>query len=266
MSLEFGIDHTGPHAVMHHQYYQMVDLLTQCCRRTMCGLNPLALPCTPLQHQDVTKKNSKQKQKDKIQNLEPSKQQWKTHRKKKGKRNPNQHKNQVEETKIFGNRFSRLKEMTKNMNEVTEVLWETVKEQNNATNCEEIKKNEKEDAENKNECNVDSVDINKLDEEIKKYVENDKSMNESSNKIVENENIEENIDDNNVEINENEENSDIESSDCSDNYGECSENPNDYDEEEFYSNSDSEISIESSFEKWLHRSQKWKEKGKALSE
>ena len=62
-----GIDYTGPHAVMHHQCYQMVDLLMQYCRRTMCGLNPHAFPCVPLQHQDVTTKNSKQKQKDKNQ-------------------------------------------------------------------------------------------------------------------------------------------------------------------------------------------------------
>ena len=55
----------------------------------------------------------------------------------------------------------------------------------------------------------------------------------------------------------------IESSYCSDNCGECD---NDFYEEEFHSNSDSEGSVESSFEKWLHRKTKWKEKGKGLSE
>ena len=80
-----GIDDAGPHAVMHHQHYQMVDLLMQCSRRTICGLNPLALPCIPLQHQDAITKNSEQKQKDKKQNLEPSKQKWNVHSK--GKRN-----------------------------------------------------------------------------------------------------------------------------------------------------------------------------------
>ena len=135
-----GIDYTGPHAVMHHQYYQMVDLLIHCCRRTMCGLNPHALPHAPLQHQDVTKKNSKQKQKDKKQNLEPLKQEWHTQSRKKGKPNPNKCKNQIKDTKKFENRFSRLQNMTKDMSEVTEILWKTVKKQNNANNCKEKRK------------------------------------------------------------------------------------------------------------------------------
>ena len=262
-----GVDHAGPHAVMHHQHCQMVDLLMQHCRRTMCGLNPHALPHAPLQHQDVTTKNSKQKQKDEQQNLEPSKKEWHTCRKKKGKQNPNKNKNQVKETNNFKNRFNRLQDVTKDMNEVTEILWETVKEQNNANNCEEKKENDNEHADEKNECNVDSVEINKLDEEIRKCVENEQSDNESMNKIVENANIEheknvqENIDDDSKKIKEHEEN--IESSDCSDNYGECDD---DFYEEEFHSNSDSERSVESSFEKWLHRKTKWKEKGKRLSE
>ena len=71
--------------------------------------------------------------------MKPSKQEWHTHSKKKGKRNPNKQKNQVKETKNFENRFSRLQDMTKDMTEVTEVLWETVKEQNNANNCKEKK-------------------------------------------------------------------------------------------------------------------------------
>ena len=72
--------------------------------------------------------------------------------------------------------------------------------------------------------------------------------------------MQENID-NSQKIKECEEN--IESSYCGDNYGECDE---DFYEEEFYSNSDSEGSVESLFKKWLHRKTKWKEKGKGLSE
>ena len=72
--------------------------------------------------------------------------------------------------------------------------------------------------------------------------------------------MQENID-NSKKIKEHEEN--IESSYCSDNYGECDE---DFYEEEFHSNSDSEGSVESSFEKWFHRKTKRKEKHKALSE
>ena len=57
--------------------------------------------------------------------------------------------------------------------------------------------------------------------------------------------------------------SDNHSSDHIDNYGDYDKDLN---EEEFYSDSDSEGSVMSAFEKWLHRSAKWKEKGKSLSE
>ena len=80
--------------------------------------------------------------------------------------------------------------MTKDMNEVTEILWKTVKEQNNANNCKEKKETENEYEDEKNACNVDSVEMNKLDEEIRKYAETEQSDNESMNKIVENVKIE----------------------------------------------------------------------------
>ena len=101
---------------------------------------------------------------------------------------------------------------------------------------------------------------------IKKCIEKDQSDDKIINKIVEKTNMEheekmqENIG-NSQKMKEYEEST--ESSDCSDNYGECDE---DFYEEEFYSNSDSERSVESTFEKWLHRKPKWKEKGKGLSE
>ena len=51
-----GIDYSGPHTVFHHQCFQMVDMLMQCCRRSMHGLNPYALPYVPPQHQKDSKK------------------------------------------------------------------------------------------------------------------------------------------------------------------------------------------------------------------
>ena len=48
-----GIDFTGPHTVMHHQCYQMVDMLMHHCRRAMCGLNPHALPHEPKYQVDI---------------------------------------------------------------------------------------------------------------------------------------------------------------------------------------------------------------------
>ena len=163
--------------------------------------------------------------------------------------------------------------MTKDATEVAELLRETIKEQNNANNCKEKKENENEDADEKNTCNVDSVKINKLDKEIRKHAENDKSDDESMNKIAQNIKYKENMQkdsENNQEMKEDEEN--MKSSDCSnnhssnhiDNYGNCDEDLN---EEEFYSNSDLEASVMSTFEKWLHRNaKKWKEKDRSLSE
>ena len=43
----------GTHTVIHHQHYQMVDLLMQHCRRSMCRLNPHALTHMPKHQEDV---------------------------------------------------------------------------------------------------------------------------------------------------------------------------------------------------------------------
>ena len=85
------IDFSGPHAVIHHQHFQMVDLLTQHCRRSMNGLNACALPCVqPQCQEEINKMNGKQEEKDLKPNLaQPtptdgqSKQGWKTHNNKK---------------------------------------------------------------------------------------------------------------------------------------------------------------------------------------
>ena len=107
MSLEFV--HTGPYTVVHHQYYQMVDLLTQFCRKTMGGLNPYALPYVPSTQPIVVEESTNAKKNDK-KNVESSK--WHTCKTKKGRRHKNNNKNKREkETKLFGNRFNRLQEM-----------------------------------------------------------------------------------------------------------------------------------------------------------
>ena len=174
MSLKFGLE--GPYTVMHHQYYQMVDLLTQHCRQTMGGLNPYALPYVPSKNGT---KESVCKPKNNKQNVEPSK--WHTCKKKKGNRKKNINKNnKVKETKIVGNRFSRLQEMVKDCPEVTEVLKKVVEE--------EKPQNENKDENDIKKYEVESVEIQTLDEEIRKYKEHDQ-------KIEHNMNLNENIDD-----------------------------------------------------------------------
>ena len=99
MSLEFGLVRTGPCTVMHHQHYQMVDLLMQHCRKTMGGLNPNALPYAPLKQQNA-KKESSYKQKNNNKKAEPSK--WHICKEKKGCIYKNNNKNKKEkENKIF---------------------------------------------------------------------------------------------------------------------------------------------------------------------
>ena len=81
MSLEFA--HTGPHAVVHHQCYQMVDLLTQHCRKTMGGLNPCVLLYAPPTQQFVAKERT-YNMKNNNNNAESSK--WHACEKKKAQR------------------------------------------------------------------------------------------------------------------------------------------------------------------------------------
>ena len=56
MSLELA--HAGTCTAVHHQYYQMVDILMQHCRKSMGGLNPHALPYAPPTQQGVEKSNT----------------------------------------------------------------------------------------------------------------------------------------------------------------------------------------------------------------
>ena len=57
------IDFSGPCTVVHHQHFQMVDMLMHHCIRTMCGLNPYVLPYVP-KLQDMNEKEGKKKNKN----------------------------------------------------------------------------------------------------------------------------------------------------------------------------------------------------------
>ena len=84
-NVNYGVDFIEPHTVIHHQYYQMVDLLIQYCRRLMCRLNPYALSYVPLKNHDIEIKKKDQNEKDKKLNLAKLNQGWKTQNKTKGK-------------------------------------------------------------------------------------------------------------------------------------------------------------------------------------
>ena len=193
MSLE--CVHTGTHTVIHHQYYQMVDLLMQFCRRTMGGLNPHALPHAPLTTSidneesaidDEDRTNTKQKNDNKVESSKSKKgrnnntasTKWKACRTKKGRMSKNNNKNKKEKNnKIFCNRFSRSQETTQDTKEVMGMLEKAVDDAK-PTN---VKKEEKE--ENKNiSYDADTVDGNALETEIQKYVKSDKDDNNKKNK------------------------------------------------------------------------------------
>ena len=202
MSVELA--HTGQHTIAHHQYYQMVDLLIEHCRKSMGGLNPHAVPHAPSTSRIVTEDSANTKKKNN-NNFESSKwnksSKWNACRTKKGRRNQNNNKNIKEKNmKIFGNRFSRLQETTQDTKEVMDMIEKAVDETKHATI------NEEKEESKENMHDVDIVDINALDAEMHKYVEHDKQDNNNNNEISENKtnNIEkdENIDVNINEINE----------------------------------------------------------------
>jgi hypothetical protein len=200
MSLEFV--HTGPYTVAHHQYYQMVDLLTQLCRRTMGGLNPHAVPYVPLTSPIVTKERKTNKKNNK-NTVESSK--WHTCRTKKGRRYKNNNKNKKEKNiQSFGNRFSRLQEVVQDIDEVMDVLQKAVDDEKHLN----INKEEN----TKNIYNVDTVDMNTLDAEIQKHVEHDNVEKNENNDDDENiENVENNDNvDADLDVNQDESNEESE--------------------------------------------------------
>ena len=90
-SVNYGVD-TGPHTVIHHQHYQMVNLLIQHCRRSMGGLNPYALPCVSSKHREKKKDRDN---KGKQPNLAKSKQGWKVQKIKRNSHVNNEQKKEI---------------------------------------------------------------------------------------------------------------------------------------------------------------------------
>ena len=62
---DFGF--AGPHATFHCQYFQMVDLITMNCKRTMNGLNPCALTCEPETCDNNTNSDAKEERKVQVE-------------------------------------------------------------------------------------------------------------------------------------------------------------------------------------------------------
>ena len=122
----YGSD-SGLHTVIHHQHHQVVDLLTQHFRRSMCGLNPYALPYMPQYQEDMneTKESKKINKRQKI----PSDQGWKKQRNTKRHNNVKNNNITEKERQINTNinQFQRLQALVGDMTEVTSVLTEVVK-------------------------------------------------------------------------------------------------------------------------------------------
>ena len=148
----------------------------------MCGLNPCTLPCAlPEYQEEINKMNVKHEEKNLKPNLAKPKQGWKVHTNKKGKKNKYNKKPKVEETDIDENQYSRLTDMVGDMNEVTQLLCEAVKNQNNGNGNIESK--------NKEEIksyHADTVEMSTLNETIQSCVESDQhEREEGSNKSTE---------------------------------------------------------------------------------
>ena len=182
MSVELA--HAGQCTIMHHQYYQMVDLLIECCKKSMGGLNPHAAPCAPSTSRIVAEESAKTKKKNN-NNFESSKwnksSKWNTCRTKKGRRNQNNNKNIKEKNmKIVSNRFSRLQETTQDAKEVMDRIEKAVDEIKHAT----INEEKEESKENMHDADI--VDINTLDAETHKCAEHDKQNNNNNDELSEN--------------------------------------------------------------------------------
>ena len=178
--MSFECVYKGPYTVVHHQYYQMVDLLIQHWRRTMGGLNPYALPhVPPTPKSDAERTSNKMNNK---KNAESTK--WHARKTKKGRGcKNNNNKKKEKKTRLFTNRFSRLAEMVEDEHEITDVLETAVDEEGNSNM---IKKKT-----TRNACNVDSADMTLLDAETQKHV------NQDYDEIIQNNiNLNENVDEN----------------------------------------------------------------------
>ena len=172
MSLEFA--HAGPYAIMHHQCYQMVDILTQYCKKSMGGLSPCALPYAPTMKQDM--KSNTCEIRNKKNNVKSTA--WNTCEKgrKCNSKNKNHKKiNNIVEEESMTNRFSRSQQMVGDVNEVTELLQKVVDNNNN-------NKNEEKDHNPTNKevksYDADKIDESALDDVIQSCAKNDKKEKE----------------------------------------------------------------------------------------
>lgn len=203
MSLEF----VGAYTPMHHQYFQMVDMLIHHWKRTMDGLNPYAMSYVPSTTRIDTEDRVCTKKKN-DNNVESSKwnkgydndatasTKWNICRTKEGRGYDNNNKNKKERNnKVFGNRFSRLQELAQDNQEVMDMLEKAVDETKHTT----INKVE-EEVNTNNSYNVDTVDMKTLEAEIQKHVESDRNDNNKNNNASDKkENIEKDKNNNNNE-------------------------------------------------------------------
>lgn len=150
MSVEFA--HTGQCTTMHHQYYQMVDLLIEYCRKSMGGLNPHVVPYVPSTSRIVAEDSANTKKKNN-NNVESSKwnkrhnintaasTKWNTCRTKKGRRQKDNNKNIKENNiKNFRNRFSQSHEVVHDDQEVMDMLEKAFDDTKHANINKEKKK------------------------------------------------------------------------------------------------------------------------------
>ena len=257
MSLE--LVHAGIYTVAHHQYYQMVDLLMQYCRKSMGGLNPYAMPYVPQTQQGVEKSNACD---ERNQNKNVKSSTWNTCKKNKGRKHINKNKNlkktnktKIVEDEIMSNRFSRLQNMVEDVTEVTELLHKVVENNNN--------KNEEKDDKTTNKdvtsCNVDKIDESALDEIIRSFVKNDRH---GKKEVTHNETS--NVCSNNVE--EKDENNDNENDLSKNEESSCVSDNDEYDHEDYDCDSysdDEHSEIPSDYDEWAQwNEERWKHKKK----
>jgi len=181
MSLEF----VGAYTPIHHQYFQMVDMLIHHWKRTMDGLNPYAISYVPSTRIDTEDRVCTKKMND--NNVESfnkghdndatASTKWNMCRTKEGRGCNNNNKYKKERNnKVFGNRFSRLQELVQDNQEDMDMLEKAVDETKYIT----INKVE-EEVNTNNTYNVDAVDMNTLEAEIQKHVESDRNDNNKNN-------------------------------------------------------------------------------------
>ena len=259
---------SGLHTVIHHQCYQMVDLLIQHFRRSMCGLNPYALPYMP-QHKEDMNETEESKKTNKRQKI-PFDQGWKKQRNTKRCNNVKNNNITEKEREINANanQFQRLQALVGDMTEVTSVLTEVAKNDACAGN------NNKKTIEKKvNSHHVDDIQMDVLNDLIDDKIEKkDDSLKKTSG-----EKIAKSMKKCKHESDDKEHEKEHESDNKKSCYEESACDYDSYDSEKernecylFQPNSDSdcsdsETSVGSSYEKWLNKKTN-RMKGECLNE